>query len=364
MEPADDRPPLYLALPDWDQGPVSGGHIYNRHFAEALSSGQPWQRLDLADDPSTLHRDFLSLNSTSSKDSWLIVDTLWHDRYLALGKPRPRTALLVHLLAEMTGDLSFRDAKPWPWLGFYQHYLVTGTYAERYLMACGVEPSRITLIEPRIWPRDLSSDALLSKAPASEPVRCSQVGRHNWLTIANLIPGKGILAALESLQRQLADRDAELVKGQKDKEFCWTIYGSHDPDPDYAESCLAFVAADPNLSSRIEFVSQQIGSEPARLLQRCDLYISASVMETYGMAVAEALALGKPVAAISTGNIPYLVGSENAKHHLVHDTCQLMQAALAFPRVAQSLGQPPRAIGHSKASFAEAVAAFTKKVLI
>lgn len=379
MEPAADRPPLYLALPDWEQGPVSGGHIYNRHFAHALPTSQPWQRLAIGTDLESWRHCIPTLD----RRSWLIVDTLWHDYYIALGsKPRPRTALLVHLLAEMTGDLGFSDAKPWPWLDSYDHFLATGCYTKNYLLACGVEPRRITLIEPRLWPRDLGSAAFGTAGAAgaaSSPVSSGNdkykdkdknkfasslaltgpKGKPHWLTIANLIPGKGILAALESLQHLLGQDG-----GSNLADFCWTIYGSHDVDPWYAERCRALVAADPSLGPRVEFVNEPAQGEPARLLHRCDLFISSSKMETYGMAVAEALALGKPVAAIATGNIPYLLGRDNAKHRLVQNTCQLMQAALSCGSAGTRIDQPPPAIGHCQASFAEAVAAFSKKVLI
>ena len=43
---------------------------------------------------------------------------------------------------------------------------------------------------------------------------------------------------------------------------------------------------------------------------RTDVFVLATLRETYGMAVAEALAHGLPVVSTSTGAIPALVGTD------------------------------------------------------
>jgi glycosyltransferase involved in cell wall biosynthesis len=65
-----------------------------------------------------------------------------------------------------------------------------------------------------------------------------------------------------------------------------------------------------NLEGRVELVGEL--DEPS--LERCyhaaDLFVLASRRETYGMAVAEALAHGLPVVSTTTGAIPDLVGHD------------------------------------------------------
>lgn len=64
------------------------------------------------------------------------------------------------------------------------------------------------------------------------------------------------------------------------------------------------------LDNRVAFV----GDLDADALERCydaaDAFVLATLQETYGMAVAEALAHGLPVVSTTTGAIPALVGAE------------------------------------------------------
>jgi glycosyltransferase involved in cell wall biosynthesis len=70
------------------------------------------------------------------------------------------------------------------------------------------------------------------------------------------------------------------------------------------------LACELGLEDRVSFV----GDLDADALERCydtaDVFVLATLQETYGMAVAEALAHGLPVASKTTGAIPALVGAE------------------------------------------------------
>lgn len=291
--------------------------------------------MDLADP------DDSSYAALRDHSRWLVVDSLWHHQFLQRALGRPKAMLLVHLLPEMTGDPAFGDAKPWPWLTAYEHFCVTGRYADEYLRACGIAPERITLIEPRLWPRD--GDRLAVGEAQRPPL---------WLSINNLIPRKGILPALKALQAHLQMTTAA-------PDFQWQVWGRHDLDSRYAEECHQLIAACPLLRHHVTLVRDSSPERAADALKQAALFVSAATMETYGMAVAEAAALGKPVVAIGNGNIPYLLGGGRGKHRVALDHDQLMAAALSHDLEPAA----PLELGHSRCSFRQAVQSFCQKVL-
>lgn len=335
--------PLYLGLPPWDT--ISGGNLYNRDWVRALPPDFAGQFVNLAVPDAMAHA------ALRDHSRWIVVDTLWHHHFMQLAPHRPKAMLMVHLLAEMTGDPSFGDAKAWPWLTAYEHFCVTGRYAYNYLRACGVSPLRLTLIEPRLWPRDEGRprDEGWHDAPSSSSSR--QNGAL-WVTVANLSPVKGIRPALEALRQALEQSPSP-------RRFIWQIYGQHDHDPDYARSCRDLVASDPGLRRHVRWIDNRSPQQAAEGLGWAQLYLSTATMETYGMAVAEAAALGKPVVAIACGNIPYLLGGGRGKHRLAQNHDQLIAAALSHDLEPAA----PMELGHSRTSFRHAVHSFCQKVL-
>ena len=117
------------------------------------------------------------------------------------------------------------------------------------------------------------------------------------MTVATIHPGKGhdiLLAALAPLIAM---------------EWELTCAGRLTDDPAFVER-LRTLAATRGLLDRVHFV----GDVPEVRLQACyaaaDLFVLATRQETYGMAVAEALARGVPVLSTETGAIPALVGPD------------------------------------------------------
>jgi glycosyltransferase involved in cell wall biosynthesis len=95
------------------------------------------------------------------------------------------------------------------------------------------------------------------------------------------------------------------------------------PDRDWHLTCAGSLTRDPETSSHVRTAIAQLGLEDrvslagdldrealAACYARADLFVLATRQETYGMAVAEALAHGLPVVATMTGAIPDLVASE------------------------------------------------------
>jgi len=64
------------------------------------------------------------------------------------------------------------------------------------------------------------------------------------------------------------------------------------------------------LAVRVSLVGELDAAQVAECYQSADLFVLATLQETYGMAVAEALAYGLPVVSTRTGAIPDLVGQD------------------------------------------------------
>jgi glycosyltransferase involved in cell wall biosynthesis len=90
-----------------------------------------------------------------------------------------------------------------------------------------------------------------------------------------------------------------------------TCVGSLDRDPAFAAAMRAAVA-DAGLSGRVRFAGACSDAELEELFRSADLLVHPSRSETYGMAVAEALAHGLPVIASHVGGVPEAVGCSSS----------------------------------------------------
>ena len=111
-------------------------------------------------------------------------------------------------------------------------------------------------------------------------------------TVANLFPRKGyevMLRALPAIVRAVP-------------AVHYVIVGSDDHD--YADR-LKRLAQDLNIADRVHIVGFQDPVQP--FLAALDLYVHPALMEGFGIAVVEAMAVGKAVVATTTGGLPEVV---------------------------------------------------------
>ena len=108
------------------------------------------------------------------------------------------------------------------------------------------------------------------------------------LAVGALIPRKAFDLLVEALS-QLADLDWRL-----------RIVGSASASPPTAAALRALIAAK-GLEARIELTGEVEPSRLSRAFDEADLFVSASLYEGYGMALAQALARGLPIVTTTGG---------------------------------------------------------------
>jgi glycosyltransferase involved in cell wall biosynthesis len=112
-------------------------------------------------------------------------------------------------------------------------------------------------------------------------------GRCHLLAVGSLIPRKGH----DTILRALA--------GLADLDWTLTICGDGEIDPDHAAELRAQAQA-AGLAARVVFAGACAAARMEELWQAADVFVSGSCFEGYGMAVAEAVRRGIPL-AVTTG---------------------------------------------------------------
>jgi glycosyltransferase involved in cell wall biosynthesis len=268
-----------FVAPPFD-GPPTGGTLYNAALVAALSrAGVPCTRVSI--DEATRLFD-------SHEPARVWVDSLYMDALPELAEhnvERHPLGLIVHYLPSLvdrgevsTGeDLSSSERAA---LSTARFFLATSGYMRDVLERAGADATRIAVVEPGV---EVGLGLSRTRASGSD-LRA--------LVIANLVPGKGVLPFLEALLPVLSGG----------VPLSLSIVGSLDQKPAYAAACRERVdrAA---LGSRVQFLGPLSRAELARELEACDVLVSASRMESFGMALAEGRAAGLPILALDGGNV-------------------------------------------------------------
>ena len=132
------------------------------------------------------------------------------------------------------------------------------------------------------------------RAPAA---RGSDGDTVHLLCVATVNAGKGHEILLRALARVPA------------RNWQLTCAGSLTRDPAAVER-VHRVVVELGLEDRVQLVGELDANSIAVCYSTADVFVLATLQETYGMAVAEALAHGLPIVSTTTGAIPSLVGPE------------------------------------------------------
>jgi glycosyltransferase involved in cell wall biosynthesis len=272
----------------------TGGYEYDRRMAEALRARGWTVHICELDDgfplptPAQLERARRALAAIPD-GATVLVDGL------ALGvmpeeaereAARLRIVALVHLpLAAEPGirrELAWRfEATERRALAAARLVVVTGRSTVDALERYGVDRERVVAVEPGTVPAPLA--------------RGSVDGPLQLLSVAAVTPGKGH----DTLFRALAS-----IPNRRWRLTCAGTLERHPPTVARMRSLLR----EQGLDNQVWLGGELSEGMVADSYNRADVFVHASLHETYGMVVAEALARGLPVVATNTGAIPDLIG--------------------------------------------------------
>jgi glycosyltransferase involved in cell wall biosynthesis len=273
---------------------LTGGSIYDRRIVEGLRA-RGW-RVDVRElsghfpQPSSdALADAAAVFASLPDGTTTIVDGLAFGALPDIAEresARLRLVAVVHLPlaleagldAEIARQLETREKRA---LGAADAVIVTGRSTADVLRTYGVSADRIRLVEPG------TDRARLARGSGGPRVRV--------LSVATISPGKGH----ESLIRALASIDVD--------EWTLTCVGDTSRYPSTVARVRDAIRA-AGLDDRITLTGELRGSDLEEQYAHADLFALATLRETYGMAIAEAIARGLPVVSTATGSVREIIG--------------------------------------------------------
>ncbi|MGE3402344.1 MAG: glycosyltransferase family 4 protein [Vicinamibacterales bacterium] len=275
---------------------LTGGTIYDRRLCEGLRE-RGWQVTVVELDQSFPHPTPAALVQADASLRALAPGTVTLVDGLAFGAmpgivgahaERLLFVAIVHLpLAQdvgLDGKVAARlEAEERLSLQSARLAIVTGDATREFLPQYGMPKSRIVLAEPGADP-----------APVA---RGSQSDVLGLLCVATINPGKGHTMLIRALA------------AAPHRQWHLTCVGSLTRHT-RAVADLRRVLGECDLLDHVSLSGEMAGAELERSYDQADVFVLPTMKETYGMAVAEAIAHGLPVVSTTTGAIPRLVGRD------------------------------------------------------
>ncbi|MEV8213257.1 glycosyltransferase family 4 protein [Leifsonia sp. NPDC077715] len=329
---------VFFAVPDTVDDPerVSGGNVYDRRLVDGLeASGWEVRMLPVPERTGALRRTLAGIPD----DAVALVDGLLVAREtgtVAAEARRLRCAILTHMI-----DGEFGDAEHADYRAARQVIATSGWTRGELIAQDAAEPNAITVAHP-------GTDEGLLSAPSPSGGRLLCVGA--------VAPHKGQDLLVEALSA---------FSGRPD--WTCTVAGSLTTDPGFVAALRARIDA-AGLADRVVLTGVLGGDALAEAYARADLVVQPSRLESYGMAVADALAHGIPVLATEVGGLPEAIGVNDAAMIVppgdpwaIRVVLQRWWASAELRRALQEAALRARGARHTWPSAVEAVTAALRR---
>ena len=265
---------VYIIAPDFVSF-ISGGNIFNSQIYKALLElGKPVKQIGYPLAPDTLF----------NKDDILIFDSIFINELDSsqMMSITGKKYFICHLLPSMlgTGRGKKYELKI---LDLFDKVIVNSRFCFEALRRMGVT-AEVVLIQPLIE-RSIEVSTLDKDA--------------NALIIANWLPSKQI------------DKFLYCLANEKKIPIGISIIGSAGLDPIYFKKCHRIISESQELTSKVRILGELDRQSTLSSLAKSKLLLDCSAFETYGMAVAEAVANGVPVLTLGNGNTANLISADS-----------------------------------------------------
>lgn len=305
--------PVGLVVPP-SGGVPSGGHLYNQHLIQALQAIHPDQVLVCSMEQA------LALSPQELNARVWLIDTLYLSDLAKLGHrfPAPEYGLIVHHLESLEAHDSAQrklvhQGQEAPIMQHMRCFLCTSPYTADYLQQLGYHHDQMLVIPPSLCVRP-------------EPVR-QKAHLDRVLMVANLVERKGVLPFLKALKEQTDSLP-----------FVLEIAGSDAIEPEYALTLRQWLETNAKFARQVKLSGALNSAQIQAAYQEAQLFVSAARMETFGMALQEAVAYRLPILAHAGGNASFHL-EEGERGRVLSSDRDLAAALLAVAADTDQLAQ-------------------------
>ncbi len=332
-----------------DIATLTGGYIYDRHIAEGLAS-LGWQVNVHSLDPSfpvpkrSAVHEAMELFESIPDGRMVVIDGLAIGGLVGILQThaeRLKLVALVHhpvafeigLYAARAKSLHQSEKES---LAIVDRVVCTSAWTSRALADYDVPAELIRVVEPG------TTQAPVAKGSSS--------GELNLLCVATITPRKGHAVLLDALERLRNRR--------------WHLHcvGSLDRNRDCAYA-LRNQIEDLRLTDRVTLHGEVPNEERDRLYSEADIFVLASNLEGYGMALAEALARGIPIVTTPSGAIPETVPEDAGVFVPAGDSAALAAALdelIGNPRTRKTVAERALAVRENLPTWDDACEGFAR----